>query len=124
MAISGFAVIGSRSCGPAATPISEIFATNNSENDRVLSGRTALPPSQRYRSTSWLSGSAEPVVSLIVPIAAGIVVRYEDRYDMLRTLETEFGRSKRGFMRTSAPSSVEGIEKYLASGMIRGIGPV
>ena len=30
---------------------------------------------------------------------------------------------KARFMRTSAPSSVEGIEKYLASGMIRGIGP-
>src|SRR5213593_102130 len=28
------------------------------------------------------------------------------------------------FLRTSAPTSVEGIEKYLASGMIRGIGPV
>src|SRR5499427_5783778 len=28
------------------------------------------------------------------------------------------------FLKTSAPSSVEGIEKYLASGMIRGIGPV
>ena len=28
------------------------------------------------------------------------------------------------FLRTAAPSSVEGIEKYLASGMIRGIGPV
>lgn len=28
------------------------------------------------------------------------------------------------FMRTSAPSSVEGIERYLGSGMIRGIGPV
>ena len=27
-------------------------------------------------------------------------------------------------MRTSAPSSVEGIERYLASGMIRGVGPV
>src|SRR6188472_2918591 len=27
------------------------------------------------------------------------------------------------FMRTSAPSSVEGIQKYLSSGMIRGIGP-
>jgi exodeoxyribonuclease V alpha subunit len=26
-------------------------------------------------------------------------------------------------MRTSAPSSIDGIEKYLASGMIRGIGP-
>ena len=28
------------------------------------------------------------------------------------------------FMRTSAPSSIDGIEKYLGSGMIRGIGPV
>ena len=28
------------------------------------------------------------------------------------------------FMRTSAPTSIDGIEKYLASGMIRGIGPV
>jgi hypothetical protein len=26
-------------------------------------------------------------------------------------------------MRTSAPSLIDGIEKYLASGMIRGIGP-
>ena len=31
---------------------------------------------------------------------------------------------KAHFIRTSAPSSIEGIEKYLASGMIRGIGPV
>src|SRR5260221_1226933 len=28
------------------------------------------------------------------------------------------------FMRTAAPTSIDGIEKYLASGMIRGIGPV
>ena len=28
------------------------------------------------------------------------------------------------FLRTSEPTSVEGIEKYLGSGMIRGIGPV
>jgi exodeoxyribonuclease V alpha subunit len=31
---------------------------------------------------------------------------------------------KAAFLRTSAPSSAEGIEKYLASGMIRGVGPV
>ena len=31
---------------------------------------------------------------------------------------------KASFLRTSAPSSVDGIEKYLGSGMIRGIGPV
>jgi exodeoxyribonuclease V alpha subunit len=28
------------------------------------------------------------------------------------------------FIRTSAPTSLEGIEKYLSSGMIRGVGPV
>ena len=31
---------------------------------------------------------------------------------------------KTRFMRTSAPTSIDGIEKYLSSGMIRGIGPV
>ena len=31
---------------------------------------------------------------------------------------------KARFMRTSAPTSIDGIEKYLGSGMIRGIGPV
>src|SRR6201997_3494290 len=31
---------------------------------------------------------------------------------------------KARFLRTSAPTSIDGIEKYLASGMIRGIGPV
>ena len=31
---------------------------------------------------------------------------------------------KARFLKTSEPSSIEGIEKYLASGMIRGIGPV
>jgi exodeoxyribonuclease V alpha subunit len=31
---------------------------------------------------------------------------------------------KARFLKTSQPSSLEGIEKYLASGMIRGIGPV
>src|ERR671913_193488 len=31
---------------------------------------------------------------------------------------------KARFLRTSPPSSAEGIEKYLSSGMIRGIGPV
>jgi exodeoxyribonuclease V alpha subunit len=31
---------------------------------------------------------------------------------------------KAHFMRTSAPTTIDGIERYLASGMIRGIGPV
>ena len=32
--------------------------------------------------------------------------------------------SRRGFSRPQTPSSIDGIEKYLGSGMIRGIGPV
>jgi ATP-dependent exoDNAse (exonuclease V) alpha subunit len=31
---------------------------------------------------------------------------------------------KARFLRTSVPASVDGIEKYLSSGMIRGVGPV
>ncbi|MQX37778.1 SF1B family DNA helicase RecD2 [Roseospira navarrensis] len=31
---------------------------------------------------------------------------------------------KARFLKTSAPTSIDGIEKYLASGMIRGVGPV
>src|SRR5260370_6604720 len=31
---------------------------------------------------------------------------------------------KAHFLRTSAPTSADGIEKYLSSGMIRGVGPV
>ena len=31
---------------------------------------------------------------------------------------------KARFLRTSPPSSADGIEKYLSSGMIRGVGPV
>jgi len=31
---------------------------------------------------------------------------------------------KARFLKTSVPSSIDGIEKYLGSGMIRGIGPV
>jgi len=37
---------------------------------------------------------------------------------------TDGQQFKARFMRTSAPTSIEGIEKYLGSGMIRGIGPV
>ena len=40
-------------------------------------------------------------------------------YDAVR-----WGRPPHRFLRTSEPSSIEGIEKYLGSGMIRGIGPV
>jgi hypothetical protein len=67
----------------------------------------------------------------------------ESRCSILCIVARESGRSNKGrfarhanilsgdgqqfkarFMRTSAPTSIDVIEKYLGSGMIRGIGPV
>ena len=45
--------------------------------------------------------------------------RNDTRHD--RTHGQQF---KTRFLRTSAPTSIDGIEKYLGSGMIRGIGPI
>ena len=40
-------------------------------------------------------------------------------------LERTHGQQfKARFLKTSAPTTAEGIERYLGSGMIRGIGPV
>ena len=54
-------------------------------------------------------------------IAAGEWVTASGEWVNDRTHGQQF---KARFMRTSAPTSIDGIEKYLASGMIRGIGPV
>jgi exodeoxyribonuclease V alpha subunit len=54
-------------------------------------------------------------------ISAGEWVTASGQWVNDRTHGPQF---KARFLKTSAPTSVEGIEKYLASGMIRGIGPV
>jgi exodeoxyribonuclease V alpha subunit len=54
-------------------------------------------------------------------IAAGEWITASGAWVNDRTHGPQF---KAHFLRTSAPTSVEGIEKYLGSGMIRGIGPV
>ena len=54
-------------------------------------------------------------------IAAGEWVTASGEWVNDRTHGQQF---KSRFMRTSAPTSIEGIEKYLGSGMIRGIGPM
>jgi len=54
-------------------------------------------------------------------IAAGEWITASGSWVNDRTHGQQF---KARFLKTSAPTSAEGIEKYLASGMIRGIGPV
>jgi exodeoxyribonuclease V alpha subunit len=61
------------------------------------------------------------VVGHAVSISAGEWVTAGGEWVNDRTHGQQF---KTRFLRTSAPTTTEGIEKYLGSGMIRGIGPV
>src|ERR1700716_2826751 len=61
------------------------------------------------------------VIGHAAVIAAGEWVTASGEWVNDRTHGQQF---KSRFMRTSAPTSIEGIEKYLGSGMSRGIGPV
>jgi exodeoxyribonuclease V alpha subunit len=61
------------------------------------------------------------VVGHAAAISAGEWITATGEWVNDRTHGQQF---KARFLRTSAPTSTEGIEKYLASGMIHGIGPV
>ena len=61
------------------------------------------------------------VVGHAATISAGEWITAAGEWVNDRTHGQQF---KARFMRTSAPTSIDGIEKYLSSGMIRGIGPV
>src|ERR1700732_2353660 len=54
-------------------------------------------------------------------ISAGAWVSARGAWQNDRTHGLQFQAQ---FLKTSAPTSIEGMEKYLSSGMIRGIGPV
>jgi exodeoxyribonuclease V alpha subunit len=61
------------------------------------------------------------VVGHAATIAAGEWVTASGEWVNDRTHGKQF---KARFLRTSPPTSADGIEKYLSSGMIRGVGPV
>ena len=61
------------------------------------------------------------VVGHAATISAGEWITAAGEWVNDRTHGQQF---KARFMRSSAPTSIDGIEKYLSSGMIRGIGPV
>ncbi len=61
------------------------------------------------------------VVGHAAIISAGEWITASGEWTNDRTHGQQF---KARFLKTSAPSSIDGIEKYLGSGMIRGIGPV
>ena len=51
-------------------------------------------------------------------------MRYADNSQIVTVRSTHGQQFKAKFLKTSEPTSLDGIEKYLGSGMIRGIGPV
>ena len=61
------------------------------------------------------------VVGQAASISAGEWITASGEWINDRTHGQQF---RARFLKTSAPTSIEGIEKYLGSGMIRGIGPV
>ena len=61
------------------------------------------------------------VVGHAAMIAAGEFVQMSGRWTNDRTHGLQF---KAGFLKASPPTTLEGIERYLGSGMIRGIGPI
>ena len=61
------------------------------------------------------------VVGHAAMISAGEFVQASGSWINDRTHGVQFRAS---FLKATAPTTVEGIEKYLDSGMIRGIGPV
>ena len=61
------------------------------------------------------------VIGHAAAIAAGEFVQMTGQWVNDRTHGVQF---RAGFLRSAPPTTAEGIEKYLASGMIKGIGPV
>ena len=61
------------------------------------------------------------VVGHAAPIGAGEFVQASGRWVNDRTHGVQF---RADFLRAALPTTAEGIEKYLASGMIKGIGPI
>ncbi len=66
-------------------------------------------------------GEAMTVVGAFPPLTPGEVLRVEGQWE----LNPRFGRQfKVERFAMTLPSSVQGVEKFLASGLVRGIGPV
>jgi hypothetical protein len=103
-------------CQEATPPSGGIGAGSTS---RALSQRGArahrLPPAKARGHRELVT-----VIGHAAIISAGEWITATGDWVNDRTHGQQF---KARFLRTSAPTSADGIEKYLSSGMIRGVGP-
>src|SRR5947209_2598637 len=111
-----------RNCRKSVRPLNGIFCVDVFEFGSYMR-------SQPVQSLWAMSGSAKArghrdvvtVVGHAATIAAGEWITASGEWVNDRTHGQQF---KARFLRTSPPTSADGIEKYLSSGMIRGVGPV
>jgi exodeoxyribonuclease V alpha subunit len=89
--------------------------------ERPPSRRLTLFPSHGSSSRNGRAPQLVTVVGHAAVISAGEWITASGEWINDRAHGQQF---KARFLKTSAPSSIDGIEKYLGSGMIRGIGPV
>jgi len=97
---------------PAARPSGSGHARRAPQRSAVAA--SLIPRAVRHRELVTVVGHSAST-------AAGEWITATGEWVNDRTHGQQF---KARFLRTSAPTSTEGIEKYLSSGMIRGIGPV
>jgi exodeoxyribonuclease V alpha subunit len=102
--------------------VTAIMKSEPTAPDReVLTGFVERVTYQDAENGFCASGLMPGAAANAAAISAGEWVTASGNWINDRTHGQQF---KARFLKTSAPTSVEGIEKYLASGMIRGIGPV
>src|ERR1700724_3146171 len=120
LAHSGQVPIGWRAMLPTAGPVAD--------RPRVLEG-TLERVVYANEENAWsvvrlaVAGQREPVTAVgnLLGVQPGESLRLEGEW----TADPKYGRQFRvASYRTVAPATVEGIERYLGSGLIRGIGKV
>ncbi|MHB9029624.1 MAG: SF1B family DNA helicase RecD2, partial [Candidatus Latescibacterota bacterium] len=98
--------------------------TNNSESIRGLIERVTFHSEETGFSVLRVKAPGHrdlvTVVGAAPSVSAGEWLDAEGQWAMSREYGQQF---KAGIIHTSQPNTIEGIEKYLGSGLIRGIGP-
>jgi Helix-hairpin-helix domain len=100
---------------PVCRPVAELDLAHESP------GSVHLRPPGRLRARLLIGQKLQKSTDAGISGAKGRADHGDGRMGQRPNHGQQF---KARFLRTSAPTSTEGIEKYLSSGMIRGIGPV
>ena len=101
--------------------IVERITFHNDENGYTIAKLTPERPAAHGVSRSFGRAAEMTIVGNMAGISVGENVEIQGRWSLHPTYGKQFTVEK---MRTVLPATVAGIEKYLGSGLIKGVGPV